>query len=37
MEILESIAWLAVGFLPILGAMELVWRLDKKVKSTNQQ
>ena len=32
MEILESIAWIAVGFLPMLGAMELVWRLDKKIK-----
>jgi hypothetical protein len=30
MEILESIAWIASGFVPMLGALELAWRIDKK-------
>ena len=30
MEILESIAWIALGFVPMLGALELAWRIDKK-------
>jgi hypothetical protein len=32
MEILESFVWIAVGFVPMLCAMELAWRLDKKVR-----
>jgi hypothetical protein len=36
MEILESIAWIALGFVPVFGSMELAWRLRKLVvtKST---
>jgi hypothetical protein len=30
MEITESIAWVALGFLPIFGSMEVAWRLGKK-------
>jgi hypothetical protein len=30
MEILESFVWIAAGFVPMLCAMELAWRLDKK-------
>jgi hypothetical protein len=30
MEITESIAWIALGFLPVFGFMEVVWRLGKK-------
>jgi hypothetical protein len=30
MEITESIAWVALGFLPVFGFMEVVWRLGKK-------
>jgi hypothetical protein len=31
MEILESVAWITLGFLPVFGSMELAWRLGKKV------
>ena len=31
MEILESIAWITLGFLPLFGSMELAWRLHKKL------
>ena len=31
MEILESIAWVTLGFVPIFGSMELAWRLRKKL------
>jgi hypothetical protein len=30
MEITESIAWVALGFLPVFGSMEVAWRLGKK-------
>jgi hypothetical protein len=30
MEITESIACVALGFLPVFGSMEVVWRLGKK-------
>ena len=30
MEITESIAWVALGFLPLFGSVEVVWRLGKK-------
>jgi hypothetical protein len=33
MEILESLAWIILGFLPMLGSMELVWRLSDRRKS----
>ncbi len=32
MEILESLAWIILGFLPMLGSMELAWRLSDKRK-----
>jgi hypothetical protein len=31
MEILESIAWITLGFVPVFGSMELAWRLPKKL------
>ena len=31
MEILESIAWITLGFVPVFGSMELAWRLRKKL------
>jgi hypothetical protein len=31
MEIIESLAWVTLGFLPMLGSMELAWRLHKKL------
>jgi hypothetical protein len=30
MEIIESIAWITLDFLPMLGSMELAWRLHKR-------
>ena len=30
MEILESIAWITLGFAPVFGSMELAWRIHKK-------
>ena len=30
MEIIESIAWVTLGFLPMFGSMEGAWRLGKK-------
>jgi hypothetical protein len=30
MEITESIAWIALGFLPVFDFMKVVWRLGKK-------
>jgi hypothetical protein len=33
MEILESVAWITLGFFPMLGSMELVWRISDKKKS----
>jgi hypothetical protein len=35
MEISESLAWIILGFLPMLGSMELAWRLSGKRKSKN--
>jgi hypothetical protein len=32
-EVLQSVAWVTLGFLPMLGSMELAWRLSKKGKS----
>ena len=32
MEVLESVAWITFGFLPMLGSMELAWRLSEKRK-----
>jgi hypothetical protein len=33
MEILESAAWVTLGFPPMIGSMELAWRLSKKGRS----
>jgi hypothetical protein len=30
MEIAESIGWVALGFLPVFGSMEVAWRLGKR-------
>ena len=30
MEIIESVAWITLGFLPMLGSMELAWILSSK-------
>jgi hypothetical protein len=30
MEIVESVAWVTLGFLPMLGSLELAWRLSDK-------
>jgi hypothetical protein len=30
MEIIESLAWVTLGFIPMLGSMELAWRLHKR-------
>lgn len=30
MEIAESIGWVALGFLPVFGSMEVVWRLERE-------
>jgi hypothetical protein len=35
MEISESIGWIALGFLPVFGSMEIVaWRLGKRISKT---
>ena len=33
MEVLQSVAWVTLGFLPMLGSMELASRVSKKGKS----
>jgi hypothetical protein len=33
MEIIESVAWVTLGFLPMLGSLELAWRLSEKKRS----
>ncbi len=30
MEIAYSIGWIVLGFLPMLGSMELAWRIGKR-------
>lgn len=30
MEILESIAWIALGFAPTIVAMELAWKIGRR-------
>jgi hypothetical protein len=30
MEITEAIGWVALGFLPMFGSMEVAWRLGKR-------
>jgi hypothetical protein len=29
--LLDNIIWLAIGFIPMYGAMELSWRLAKRI------
>ena len=33
MEVLQSVGWVTLGLLPMLGSMELAWRLSEKRKS----
>jgi hypothetical protein len=33
MELIESIAWITLGFLPMLGSLELASRLSDKRRS----
>jgi hypothetical protein len=33
MEIIDSVAWVILGFLPMLGSLELAWRLSDKRKT----
>jgi hypothetical protein len=33
MEIIDSIALITLGFLPMLGSLELAWRLSEKRRS----
>jgi hypothetical protein len=36
--IVESIVWLAIGFVPTYGAMELAWRIAKRrMKDENRR
>ena len=37
MEILESVTWITLGFLPMLGSMELVWRISAKTKRKSKK
>jgi hypothetical protein len=30
MEFIESVAWIALGFVPTLAAMEAAWRIGKR-------
>lgn len=32
MELLESIGWIALGFIPTLGSMEMAFRTAKRLK-----
>ena len=34
MEILESIAWITLGFAPLFGSMELAWRVHEKSEAS---
>jgi hypothetical protein len=33
MEVLQYVAWVTLGFLPMFGSMELAWRLYEKRRS----
>jgi hypothetical protein len=37
MELSESIAWIALCFLPMFGSMEATWVLGKKGRSFNKK
>jgi len=32
MELLESIAWITLGFIPTLGSLEMAFRITKRLK-----
>ena len=32
MELLESIGWIALGFIPTLGSLEIAFRITKRLK-----
>jgi hypothetical protein len=32
MELLESIGWIALGFVPTLGSLEIAFRITKRLK-----
>jgi hypothetical protein len=32
MELLESIGWIALGFIPTLASMEMAFRITKRLK-----
>ena len=32
MELLESIGWIALGFIPTLGSLEIGFRITKRLK-----
>jgi hypothetical protein len=34
MELLESIGWIALGFFPTLGCMEIAFRITKQLKQS---
>jgi hypothetical protein len=33
MELLESIGWIALGFIPTLGSLEIAFRIMKRLKT----
>jgi hypothetical protein len=35
--LLDNIIWLAIGFLPMYGAMELSWRLAKRIAAKGKK
>lgn len=37
MEVYESIAWIAMGFIPTLVAMEIAYRAASKVRLSGQK
>jgi hypothetical protein len=32
MELIESIGWVALGFIPTLGSLEIAFRITKRLK-----
>jgi hypothetical protein len=37
MELLESIGWIALGFIPTLGSMEIAFRITKWLKPSSRE
>jgi hypothetical protein len=33
MKLLESVAWVTLGLVPMFGSMELAWRIHKKFET----